>query len=177
MIIYALRHGQTNYNLLGLCNDDPQKDVHLTGQGRTQARAAALQFQDTRIDHIFTSRLPRTIETAQIINRYHGLELEPRPELDDIRSGFDGRPVDEYFAATGRDRLHLRANGGESLLDYRRRVLRFLDWLREQPFGCALLVLHEETLRVIHTHFHQLPPERMEGLSFGNCEVQRFLLQ
>jgi broad specificity phosphatase PhoE len=176
MIIYALRHGQTNYNLLGLCNDDPQGDVHLTDQGRAQARAAAVKLQDTRIDYIFTSRLPRTIETAGVINRYHGLDIEPRPELDDIRSGFDDRPVGEYFAATGRDRLHLRVNGGESLLDYRQRVLGFVDWLRQQPFGCVLLVVHEETLRVLHAHFHQLAPAQMERLSFGNCQIQRFVL-
>ena len=176
MILYALRHGQTNYNLLGLCNDDPRRDVHLTDRGRAQAQAAARELQDTPIERIFTSRLPRTLETARAINRYHGVEIEPRPDLDDIRSGFDGRPVEAYFAATGRDRLHLRASGGESLLDYRRRVLGFLDWLRDQPFGCVLLVVHEETLRVLHTQFHRLPPERMEGLSFGNCEIQRFLL-
>jgi len=177
MIIYALRHGQTNYNLLGLCNDDPQRDVHLTDRGRTQAEAAAEQLKDTPIERIFTSRLPRTIQTAQVINRHHGVDIEPHPELDDIRSGFDGRPVEAYFAATGSDRLHLRVNGGESLLDYRQRVLGFLDGLRQQPLDSVLLVVHEETLRVLHAYFHRLSPAEMEGLSFGNCQLQRFLLE
>ena len=41
MKVYALRHGQSQYNLLGLCNDDPKTDVHLNDTGKLQAQAAA----------------------------------------------------------------------------------------------------------------------------------------
>lgn len=169
-----MRHGQTNYNLLGLCNDDPRDDVHLTELGIRQAETAAAALKDAALERIFVSELPRTRQTAEIVNRRHGVPIAVHAALNDIRSGFNNRPVADYFAATGRDRLHLRANGGESLLDYKVRVLAFLDWLRPQPWREILVVAHEETLRVLAAHFRDLPDAALPGLAFGNGEILNF---
>lgn len=171
-----MRHGQTTYNLLGLCNDDPRDDVRLTELGIRQAEEAAETLKDTAPEQIFVSELWRTRQTADIVNRHHGVTITALPGLNDIRSGFNNRPVAEYFAATGHDRLHLRINGGESLLDYKARVLPILDWLRGQPWRQVLIVAHEETLRVFVAYFHGLPDEALPGLAFGNCEVLSFEL-
>lgn len=169
-----MRHGQTDWNRLGLCNDDPAAPVHLTGEGRRQAGGAAAALRDVALERIFVSELVRTRETAEIVGRHHGAPIEARPELNDIRSGFDGRPVQEYFAATGHDRLHARANGGESLLDYRARVLPFLEWLRAQPYREVLVVAHEETLRVLVTELEGLRLEAMPDLGFDNAALLRY---
>lgn len=171
-----MRHGQTAYNLLGLCNDDPRDDVHLTELGISQAETAAEALKTTALEHIFVSELPRTHQTAEIVNRHHDVPITAHPDLNDIRSGFNNRPVAEYFAATGHDRLHLRVNGGESLLDYKARVLPFLDRLRGQPWQQVLVVAHEETLRVFAAYFRGLPDEALPGLVFGNCEILSFEL-
>lgn len=174
MQILFMRHGQTNYNLLGLCNDDPHCDVHLTAVGIAQAEAAAQQLQGEPLELIVTSALPRTIQTAQIINRYHQVPMRVHPALNDIRSGFDGRPVADYFAATAHDPLHFAANSGESLLQHKQRVLTYFDWLRQQPYAMILSIAHEETLRVFYAWFHQLADARLRELHFANCEVLRF---
>jgi len=176
MKLYCLRHGETNYNRLGLCNDDPGRDVHLTEAGIHQAEAAARKLQGVPLERIITSELPRTRETADIINRYHGVPLQAHPALNDIRSGFEGRAVAEYFAATGHDRLQVRAHGGESLLDYQARVNGFLEWLRGCTGQTVLIVAHEETLRVFKAHFDGLPDRDMLDLAFGNCELVEFTL-
>ncbi len=174
MKIYCVRHGETNYNRLGLCNDDPARDVHLTATGIRQAEAVAEQLRPVPIERIVTSGLPRTRETADIINRYHQAPIEAHPALNDIRSGFESRPVADYFAATGSDRLNLRINGGESLLDYKARVVGFLEWLREQPESTVLVVAHEETLRVFMAWLEGLPDELMMNMCFANCEFLKF---
>ncbi len=176
MKIYVMRHGQTTYNLLGLCNDDLRDDVRLTELGIRQAEEAAEALKDTELEQIFVSELWRTRQTADIVNRHHGVTITAHAGLNDIRSGFNNRPVAEYFAATGRDRLHLRVNGGESLLDYKARVLPFLDWLRGQPWQHVLVVAHEETLRVFAAYFRGLPDETLPELAFGNCEILGFEL-
>jgi broad specificity phosphatase PhoE len=173
VLLYCLRHGQTNYNVRGLCNDDPRDAVHLTDLGRAQAAAAAGPLRAAGIERIFVSQLPRTRETAGIVNAGIGAPIEADARLNDIRSGFNNRPVAEYFAAAGHDRLHARINGGESLLDYRARVLPFLDDLSRRPERCVLVVAHEETLRVIVAHLRGLPAGEMERLHFPNCEIVR----
>jgi len=46
MDFYCMRHGRTNYNDLGLCNDDPGRDVYLTETGIAQAQSAAHGLRD-----------------------------------------------------------------------------------------------------------------------------------
>jgi len=174
MHVLFMRHGQTNYNLLGLCNDDPIDDVHLTTTGISQAKTAAEKLRTTTLDMIVTSELPRTRQTGEIINRYHALQIQTHPALNDIRSGFNGRPVSEYFAATQSDPLHIAVNGGESQLTHKQRVLSYLDWLRLQTAETILSIAHEETMRVFYAWFHHMPDEKLRDLHFTNCEIVEF---
>jgi len=175
MNLYVMRHGRTNYNELGLCNDDPKVDVHLNETGMQQALTAAEQLRDVALDRIIASPLPRTRQTADVVNRYHGLPVEMHPGIADIRSGFDGLPVQAYFSAIAHDPLNARVNGGESLLEHKRRVLAFIDWLVQQPQQNILVVAHEETLRVFVARFEGgVPDARLRDLHIPNCEVRRY---
>lgn len=173
MNLYFMRHGRTNYNDAGLCNDDPDADVHLDDIGKQQAQAAAQQLRDVALDRIIVSPLPRTRQTAEIINQYHHAPIEVHPDIADIRSGYDGRSVAEYFAAIAHDPLNARVNGGESLLDHKQRVLGFIHWLQQQPQENILVVAHEETMRVFIACFEgNVPDERLRDITIGNCEYR-----
>jgi broad specificity phosphatase PhoE len=171
-----MRHGQTNYNLLGLCNDDPSKDVYLTDTGIQQAQAAAKQLAQESLSKIYVSELPRTYQTAKVINRFHNAPIITNPHLNDIRTGFDSSPVKEYFAATAHDRYNITPAGGESVKEFQIRVLKFLDEIKPIDNNTILAVTHEEAIRVIYAFFNKLNPEQMMGLNFGNCELVKFTL-
>jgi len=171
MKLYLMRHARTNYNELDLCNDDPARDVYVTTEGVEQAEVVAEWLREMPIERIVTSELPRTRQTAEIVNRCHRVAIEAHSGINDIRSGFDGRPVAEYYAAISDDPLRIRVNGGESLLDHKARVLAFIDWLKVRPEKHMLVVAHAETLRVFRAWFEGIEDERMRELEFGNCEV------
>ncbi|MFW2372713.1 MAG: histidine phosphatase family protein [Gammaproteobacteria bacterium] len=170
MQVYFMRHGQTNFNILKLCNDKPSPDVHLTETGKQQAQVLAEKFKSIDIQRIITSELPRTRETANIVNQYHHAPIDSHPGINDIRSGFDGQPVVDYQQAIAADPLHLSINHGESLLDHKTRVIAFLHWLQQQSESSILVVAHEETLRVIAAYTQQLDDDTMIHLAFDNCE-------
>jgi broad specificity phosphatase PhoE len=174
MPLWFMRHGETNYNRLGLCNDNPQRDVHLTDPGIQQAELAAKQLRDKPLRHILVSELARTQQTADIVNRYHRVPIYREPALNDIRSGFDSLPVADYFAAIAHDPLHARINGGESLLDHKQRVCDFLNDLRSRQEDAVLIVAHEETLRVINAWFRHLPDSALRDQYFDNGEILEF---
>lgn len=176
MEVLALRHGQSEYNLLGLCNDDPNQSVGLTELGREQARRAGQELSVWSIDRIFSSSLPRAVQTAQLINASLQVPLIETAELNDIRSGFDGRPVSEYLAAIAADPVRTSVNGGESLLAFKDRIEGFLRRLARQPYQCVVLVTHEEALRVCKAWAQGWSAEQMFGLTFGNCEIYPFEL-
>lgn len=72
--------------------------------------------------------------------------------------------------------MHRRVSGGESLPACKARVLTFLDWLSQQP-PMAMLVVHEETLRVIRARLDGLDEAAMQEPDFANCGVIEFEFQ
>ena len=175
-LTWFMRHGQTNYNQLGLCNDDPEKNVHLTDAGIQQAQLAAEQLRDKPVKKILVSPLPRTRQTADIINQYHRVPVIVKEEIIDVHSGFESKPVADYFAAIAPDRLHLKFNGGESLLEHKQRIVNFLKWLIQENLEGTLVIAHEETLRVVKAYFESLTDGQMLDLHFRNCEILEYLL-
>lgn len=165
-----MRHGRTNYNDLALCNDDPRDAVRLSATGERQVGDAARKLAGRVFATVYVSELPRTRQTAEIVNAPHGAPIVAHPALNDIRSGFNGRPVRDYQAAIASDPLHARVNGGESLLEHKRRVLGFLNTLRSTTGDTVLVIAHEETLRVFYAAAHAMADEEMIRLAFGNCE-------
>jgi broad specificity phosphatase PhoE len=176
MDIYLMRHGRTNYNDLGLCNDDPCRDVHLTMAGIEQAQSVAQALCNVAFERIVASPLPRTRQTAAIVNRYHSVPIQVHDDLADIRSGFDGKPVSDYFTAIRHDPLRMRVNNGESLLDHKQRVLRFIDWLKVQNDQTLLVVAHEETMRVFIAYFEGgISDDQLRDIHVGNCEYKHYV--
>ena len=68
MKLYLARHAETNYNIAKLANADPNIDVHLTEHGIEQAENLAELLKDVDYDIVYISELPRTRQTAEIIN-------------------------------------------------------------------------------------------------------------
>lgn len=173
-MLYFTRHGHTNYNQLGLCNDDPGKDVHLSERGIQQAQQLAQQLQQVPLQKILVSQLPRTQQTAHIVNQYHDVKIIVTPAINDIRSGFDSLPVRDYQQAISADRLHSKCNGGESLLEHKLRIQQFLKQLLAQGEDDILVIAHEETLRVIRAFFEHIPDQGMIDLHFDNCQLLQY---
>lgn len=176
MQVYFMRHGQTSYNLLHLCNDDSRKEVFLTDTGKQQAAIVADKLKHIHFDRILVSELPRTRQTAEIINQARQVAISTNPLINDIRSGFDSRPVIEYQQAIAHDRMHAQIGDGESLLQHKQRVISFINWLSQQQDQCVLVIAHEETLRVFKAWFEQLDDATMIDLSFDNCAVLHYSL-
>lgn len=150
MKVYFARHGRTNYNDLELCNADPTVDVHITAIGTEQAKALADKLKDVKFDHIFTSELKRTQQTAEIVNRFHHVPIEVDPLLNDHRSGYEGKSAKLLIAAMDKaeNKWTARFNGGESIEDVKQRMKTFLEKLKSQPYETVLVVSHGW---VIHT--------------------------
>ncbi len=165
-----MRHAQSTYNVLGLCNADPAVPVPLTELGRSQAEAAAGRLAKTAIDLIVVSELPRACETAAIVNRHHGAPVRVDARLNDRRNGFEGRPVSDYLAAVSNDPLHCRLEGGETYQELKSRVFEFLGELEKNCACRTLVVSHHEILQVAYGHFAGYSDEQMWQYWIGNAE-------
>jgi len=171
-----MRHGQTNYNELGLCNDNPSVDVHLTETGIAQAEAAEKTLTSIPLSRIYVSELSRTKQTANIVNRNRGIPTYIDARLNEIKTGFDGKPAIDYFAETGHDRYNFSPPGGESIKEFQDRVAGFITELRTVREQSTLIVTHEETLKVFTAYFEDLSADEMMSLNYTNCEIIKYPL-
>jgi broad specificity phosphatase PhoE len=114
--IYFVRHGET-------ADDENPKDeiisswsdTPLTDNGREQAESAGERLKDKGITEIYTSDLPRALETSQIIAGIIGAEvIEER--------GLRGWNVGEYAGRSGKE-----------VLDNGRTISEELNWLQQHP--------------------------------------------
>jgi len=158
MKLYLARHGKTNYNELGLCNGDPNVDVHLTKVGAAQALTLGEKLAPATINQIYISELPRTLQTAEIVNKSHHAQVTVDARLNDIRTGFEGKHFSEYFAALDKaeNRWTASFNNGESVEDFKKRVRSFLDDLRNKNEATPLIVTSEVVVQTIYGLLHNL---------------------
>ncbi|MDD5178260.1 MAG: histidine phosphatase family protein [Candidatus Nanoarchaeia archaeon] len=176
MKIFFVRHGKTNYNEKHLCNDDPTKKVYLTELGLNQAKEVAEKLKGKKIEKIFISELPRTKQTAEIINKFHGVSIEVDPRINDRKTGFEGKPEEEFHRFIEKDLFGMHAPGGESFQDEKQRIFSFLESLKKMPLENLLVVSHHETMKIIIGFFENLTDEEMWHRRVSNCEVLEYLL-
>ena len=68
MNIYLIRHGETDWNLMGKVQG--REDIPLNERGRIQAKQSGAALQNTDAKIVVTSPLIRATETAKIISKY-----------------------------------------------------------------------------------------------------------
>lgn len=175
MRLYIVRHGQTNYNLRHLCNDDPRVDVHLTDVGKKQSQEVAKQLKDVEFVKVFISELPRTKQTAEIITQYHKLPFIVDKRINDRKTGFEGKTTTEFEKGLGIDLFNAKPPGGESFQEEKQRVFAFLEELKQSKEKAPILIVtHHEIAKIIVGYFKKLEDREIWDLRVKNAEVLEF---
>lgn len=161
MEVLLARHTETNYNVLELCNADPTVDVSLSQHGIKQAELLAIRLETIPFEAIVISELKRTKQTADIINYAHNAPILIDGRLNDIRTGFEGKPVALYDEARSSepDIWKAKFNDGESLDELLEKVDDFLRHLQGQKmtYASILIVSHLTVLQLIASRIKSIP--------------------
>ena len=82
---YIVRHGQTDWNILGKTQGHGNSD--LTPQGIEQAKELSEDIGKYSIDYIFSSDLGRAMQTAQILGDKLNIEVQKTEALREMGFG------------------------------------------------------------------------------------------
>lgn len=181
MKITFLRHGQTNYNIKGICNSKPNPKVRLTALGRQQVKTAAKILEKEPFEIIFISELLRTHQTARIVNMYHHVPLVIDKRLNDRSTGYEDKEVTLFYNWRSQQKnvWTAKRRGGESYEDMKKRLASFLADLKKMNYKNVLVVAHLPILKVARGYFKKLTNAEMEALKDSqvqNCKIMRFNL-
>lgn len=175
--IYFVRHGKTEYNvrkaLTGIIDINPNQ------RGLEQSEFTAEMLKDENFDFVFCSPLKRAIETANIINKYHGnkIEIDKRlierdfGKLSGLPHGSINREIlwNFYKDTTLYPDI-------ESVAEVFKRVYSFIDHLRENYDGKKILVVaHSGVFRPFFCYKNGVPEDgNLIGVRPKNASVTIF---
>jgi broad specificity phosphatase PhoE len=174
MKILFMRHAESEYNVKGWENSDPSILVHITPKGKRQAASAAKILKNVKLDHAFTSELIRTIETARIATRGRSIPTKIDPRINEWNGGFEGMPPKERLQMIDKETFKFKCSNGESWKDLKKRVISFIEYLKNQNFDSVLVVAHGCILQMAKGYFENLSDEEMYSTHIQNCQIMEF---
>jgi 2,3-bisphosphoglycerate-dependent phosphoglycerate mutase len=185
--VILIRHGQSQGNAEGRFGG--HTDTPLSPRGRKQAEATARALASEKFDAIYSSDLPRAIETASPLAKLTGVALETTEALRERSVGvMEGLTFEEaaeqhpeqYHALLRRDFEHVLL-GGESYRQTLDRASRKLDEAIEQHKGGRIaLFAHTGTICILILHLMgalDAPELKPVWIATANCGISRFDLR
>jgi alpha-ribazole phosphatase len=157
--IYLARHGAV-VQPGGIKCYIGQTDLPLSADGLRQAELLAERLRGAELAAIYCSDLRRSIDTAQVVGKSHGLEPLADPGFREVSLGeWEGLSFDEVrrlypeeYEERGRDIANFHPPGGESFLDCASRVMPALYDALSATSGDILIVAHAGVNRILLCH-------------------------
>ncbi len=167
---FVVRHGHSQNIVEDAHSSYPEpKEFPLTEQGVKEVNKAAQNLKKEKIDMIFSSDIFRTKQTAEIIAKELGLEINYDERLRETDAGeFNGRKrqeVKDFFLPKEQQSLSNWAlkrftepfPGGEKYGEVRIRLLQFFKELEEKYQGKNILIVsHIACIYLIESSFKGL---------------------
>jgi broad specificity phosphatase PhoE len=185
--VVIIRHGQSQGNAEGRFGG--HTDTPLSPRGRKQAQATARALASEKFSAIYSSDLPRAIETASPLAKLVEVPLETSDALRERSVGvMEGLTFEEaaeqhpeqYQALLRRDFEHVLA-GGESYRQTLDRASRQLDEAIEQHKGGRIAFFaHTGTICILILHLMgalDAPDLKPVWIATANCGIARFDLR
>ena len=153
MNLTLIRHGETEWNKLGLCQG--VSDINLSELGKIQASHLSESLKDSPIDFIYSSNLKRAYETACEVAKNHKLEVEVIDGFREMDQGdFEGLPFErvkqthsQLLQSWRKDPANFRIPNGETLQEVQDRAYSALSKIYGTHCGKnVLIVSHNFTI-------------------------------
>ncbi|KAK8801178.1 hypothetical protein WA158_007009 [Blastocystis sp. Blastoise] len=190
--IYITRHGQTTYNLEDRIGGDSMLSLYGQQYARELAKyISTLEECDPNKLAVWTSKLRRTIQTAEQIECYSRVKWSALNEIDagiceDLTYAEMGVKYPDLSSQRKKDKLNFRYPQGESYNDLIERLEPVIFEL-ERTTKPTIVVSHQATLRCLLAYFIDKPKEEIPYLPIplhtliritpkaNCCEEERFV--
>lgn len=186
--LYLLRHGQTELSRAdSFCGSG--LDPELTSDGLKMAQAFAHAYREIPWRAIYSSSLKRGMATAQFLCDAVKMDLQVRPNLNEIgygrwegltREKVDEMYHDDYTSWLADPAWHA-PTGGELATVVARRGLEAIEEIKQRfSDGNVLVVSHKATIRIILCSLLGIDVGRFRyrlGCPVGSVSIVEFTLQ
>ena len=181
--LLLIRHGQTEWNLLGKYTG--QSDIPLNETGRQEAHNLAKKLEENPPEVVVTSDLIRARETAEIVAAPFNLPVHTNSDLREINQGvWEGMHFSDIkaryaaeFAEREANPLEVAPPEGETVGQVRERVLTAVTKIiQTYPGQRVAVVAHGLSLALIKAHYTNTPIQKVWDLIPPNAQAEELVI-
>lgn len=155
---YAMRHGESVFNVKDKLDSKGDKENVLTEVGIQQAEDIVHEVEKLKIDVIITSPLIRTVQTAKIISEKAGVPFQVDDRLHEFNFGdYEGTRASEFRAIKSiHENLSKKVPQGESFKDGAHRFMNVVEMCEKEFKGKNILFVTHGSNVYMGTHEAEL---------------------
>lgn len=178
MKVYVLRHGTTVWNEEG--RTQGRRQNKLSESGKKLAFETAEKLKNEQIDIIYASPLMRTMQTSNIVNRYHNAKIIRTELLTEVDQGiFSGRLYRKLTDEEKRLKKERHPSTKmETLEQAYKRTVEFVETiLKKETRKNVMIVSHNNICSMLQLIFTNTPPNFLDHDQmnmFSNADVRMF---
>ena len=171
-MIYIVRHGQTEYNVIGMYGG--RIDTPLNEKGISQAYELRDKLKDIHFDLVFSSPLQRAKRTAEIICNNDIITDERIIERNN--GDLEGKLKSEITEVIDFNDPNEHRYNIENIVDFRKRIFDFFNDIVENYPDKDILVVTHAGVGIYARCFFEGEPKDNNYMSYklGNCEVLQY---
>lgn len=181
MILYLIRHGQTDWNVMGRIQGSYDSELNETGVKQAEALSSHVLESNIVFSKIYSSKQKRALQTAQILSDATSLECIPVDGLEEVRFGeWEGLTWDEVrekyskeFDEWFKDRRYTKSPSGESNQELVERVILALKDIIEQSNEDVAIVTHGAVIMCLQCYLTNTPFEEMLKFKAENATITK----
>lgn len=174
MKVYYVRHGQTDWNLARRMQGGGTEKA-LNETGLKQAEQTRKELENVDYDIVIRSPMHRAEQTAEIINQGRNVPIIVDERMRERKLGeLEGHPItNEMESRIWNYELNAPINGGESLHEFEKRILDFLEDIKQKyKDKTVLIVAHGGVAKVLKAHLYGMPETKdLSEIKMENCEI------
>lgn len=182
MELYLIRHGESTWN-----RDDRvqgQGNPYLTEKGKKQALLLKDRLSDTSFDFVYSSHLMRAYRTAGIVmdGRY---KIQKDKRIAEIDLGeWEGMSAKRLFkeSIAFRDWFERTSEivpeNGESLFEFKNRVVSFFDEIIEREKGKekGIIFTHSGVIGIFLVNLLKMDLNKVWSIPTSHCSITRVVM-
>ena len=170
MKLYVIRHGTTVWNEKGIIQGWSQNQ--LSKNGKLLIENISLKLKDIPFEVIYASPLKRTMQSANILNKFHNVKIIKDKRIIENNPGIFAR---RYKKSLTEEDLIMMKNHelckSERYEDVLKRAEDFVDYLRTTDYDTVLIVTHGLLVKAFYKVILNKETEKAENGEIAIFEI------
>jgi alpha-ribazole phosphatase len=179
MILYFIRHGQTDWNVKGKIQGSYDSELNDTGINQAKELGQKVLDLNIKFSKIYSSKQKRALKTAEILSNVTAVEYSPEEGLEEINlgdwEGLSWKEVREKYPKEYEEwyqkRRYTKAPKGESYQDMLDRVLAAIHKIIAINTDDVAIVTHSAVIMCLQCYITDTPFHDMGKFKADNADI------